>query len=950
MTEALFLRLVENISYNNQEDLLRDLGQTKLDTATAWSIPPDLLPPPADRGLLRPRCRGHLQDLANSYLAVVIQGPPNSGKSVLARALVEETRENGLARHMLWWTVLPGALMNDLLVRLSVLEHPLNTSPGQEMSDLISWLYSENVVLVLNGLDETGVHSFGPLLQRCAKLSGPVRLIVTSTVRVSGENIFDVPPLSAQELSELTRRLGYEVTDSQACMLVTETELWPYTVEKALKLFGSVDTSALSRASKIHASELVGSLSVTDRHIVEALSTMGGEFDLPALKVILDALGCKEAPETVVNQLQSLFLLRQVSEQDWRLERRGFSDHEAGETNDELIDLLERLSRHFEVRVFRPGRLRGPWNSDEIMNLYKACRLLQIANRNPSHRLWLLQHISRYMEPRGLHDQLRILYEHEANDARDVIGWVHFKYARSLHVTGRLTAMLDVCDRAFHRLSRPKHKKDRDEDLYISFLSLLSRLLVDVGHGALALQILDGALEAAEIAELSSTVGAQTVSILGWALLSAGMTQEFMDLNDRVLSHPFGHLIQPFTRALSETAVGVAHICQRKYDEAIEALEAASEFFNTHDARAYAWSTLHLAEAYRAAGRRVEAQQALLRSIETNASHNLFGPDIARVCSDFLASAEYAEIHPALRLALARLDSYEAERSALALSITNDRLFEHILLEHAIDPGAAYCYDPGKYELFSEDRPYPIKSRFNQNLIGRIRRGNIEEMLDVLFEEREPRHIFRIHIYNQIIVNACKDVPVLAKKFIYPYIDVIREQIDGVLFVYARYFEGDGADILTAQQLLNRVRNRACFNFYNISANCVAHMDFSEAMHLNEVALSYTRARQQKAQIQHNMANLIFSYRERARFPQAIELCEASIRNTTKFNFHWPKNLMLKLRLLGCDSDDDIERVLDEHRLRFHVSTEILRRICGELDAGRARRLSLSALENEKAP
>lgn len=947
MTESLFRLLTENVAYSSQEDLLRDLGPAKLDMAGAWSVPPDLLPPPVGRDVRRPRCRDRLQELASSYLAVVIQGPPNCGKSALARDLFEDTGDAG--RHLLWCPLLPGALLGDLLERLRALERPLITSPGQEIPDLISWLHSENVVLVLDGFDQASVHSFGPLLQRCGRLAGPARLIATSGIRLGGDNTYDAPPLSAKELSDLTIHLDSAITDSQARTLVSETELWPYAVEKALMLFGSIDSSTLSRASKMHVSEFVGRLPAMDRRVLEALSVMGSDFDLPALGEILDALGCKEAPDSVATRLRSLFLLRQVSEQDWRLERNGLSRRGASATDVELVNLLERVSRHFEARALRPGRPRDPWTADELSNLYKASRLLQIANRNSAHRLWLLQHVSRGMEPLGLHDRLRVLYEYEANDARDAVGWIHFKYARSLHVTGRIETMLEVCDKAFHYLANPKHKEGRDEDLYISFLGLLSRLLIDVGQGALALQILDGALEAAEIAELSSTVGMQTVSILGWALLRTGMTKDYLNLNERVLSRPFGHLIQPFQSALSETAAGVAHISQGKYDEAIIALAAASEFFNTHDIRAYAWSTLHLADAYRAAGRAAEAQQALLRSIETNAARNFFGPDLGQVCSDFLASTEYEGMHPALRLELARSESYEAERSRLGLSIADHRLVEHILLEHAIEPGTVYGYDPGKYELFSEGRPYPIKSRFNQNLISRIRKENVEEMLDVLFGEREPLHIFRIHIYNRIIVNACKDIPLLAKKFIYPHLDIIRDQMDGVLFVYARYFEGVGADVATAQLLLNRIRNRDCFNYYNVSANCMARADFAEAMQLNEMALTFARARQQKAQIQHNMANLIFSHRERARFPEALKLCEASIRNTTKVNFHWPKNLMLKLRLLRCDSDDDFESVLDEHKQRFHVTIENLRKICSELDAGRVRRLSLSTLDNPKA-
>jgi hypothetical protein len=163
MTEQLFLRLTEAVGYTSQEDLLHALGSVKPEPAGTWSTPPDLLPPPAGRDLRRPRCRGRLQELASSYLAMVIQGPPNCGKSALVRDFVEETGGAGRPWHLLWCSLPSDALVSDLLERLKVLGRPLITSPGQEVRDLISWLYSENIVLVLDGLDHGSVHSFGPL-------------------------------------------------------------------------------------------------------------------------------------------------------------------------------------------------------------------------------------------------------------------------------------------------------------------------------------------------------------------------------------------------------------------------------------------------------------------------------------------------------------------------------------------------------------------------------------------------------------------------------------------------------------------------------------------------------------------------------------------------------------------------------------------------------------------
>ncbi|RLA42487.1 MAG: hypothetical protein DRR42_23320, partial [Gammaproteobacteria bacterium] len=473
MTEQLFSRLTENIGYASYEDLLCDLK-----AATYWSIPLDLTPPPLDRPLSRPQCADALQNLADSYLSVVIQGPPNSGKRMLAHELSKGAGDEGQNDFLLWYSILHGASLSDLVARLRTLERPLITRPGQEIPDLIAWLHTENVVLVLDGIDLECVKSFEQLLQRCARISEPARVIVISEIRLDGDNTYVVPPLSPEELPNLLRHLGEEAYDKEVNIIAPQMELWPSAVEKALKLFDSVDSTTLTRAGKIQLNELIDRLNPIDRSLIEILNEIGEDFDLIALQEIIDTLEIEDTPATVVNRLQSLFLIKQVTESDWRLEKRCFSFRSINDTVAELAGILEHMSRHYEERV---KRSQSSWDISDLTYLYTACRLLQAANIHAFRRKRLIDKIANRMESLGFHDRLRILYEFEANACGNDIGWVHFKYARSLHVTGCLQEMVKVCGGAFHHLVL--YKKDRDENLYISFLRLLAQLLIDLGHG-----------------------------------------------------------------------------------------------------------------------------------------------------------------------------------------------------------------------------------------------------------------------------------------------------------------------------------------------------------------------------------------------------------------------------------------------------------------------------------
>lgn len=951
MTLASFRKLSRNIGYDSHKDLLQELSDYKklanISTPTkpphSWARPPDLAPPPFNRNFRRSFCMKRLDELYLNFFAVVIQGPLSCGKSALALDLMDQETSGNVAVRLLWFPLQPDAVLGHVLERIKMLGLPFTARPGQETADLISWLHSENAIIVLDGLDEHNATSFRPFLQLCSRLDGPARVIATTSIKLSGGSAYEVPPLTVDELMGMASNLGADARAVGEFPSIVGKELWPNTLEKALALFGSVNILTVSKASTLQMSDLKNRLSDDDQCIVDALISMGMDFDLPALGLIIKDRGLKEAPDAVACRLQSMFMIRQTSALEWRVLQVGREEVAKRPNDPEHSALLLKLSYHYEDRALIGGRFPIEPSIVDLNNWYNACRLAQLANGSQSRRNKILGVVAKGMEPLGFHERLHILYEFEASVSSGTFDWVHFKLARSLRVTGRLMAMQKICDNAFHFLQR--NRKDRDENLYISFLREISHLLIDLGKGTLALRILDGALEACEMAELSSIVGVQTVSVLGLALLASGMTKEYIDLHERVLNRPFGGLIQPFSAALSQTRQGIAFIDQKKYPEAIVVLAEAMKFFGQRDARAFAWSSLYLAEAYRAVGSVPKAREALQQSIDTSATRNLFAPDLGALASAFLSNSDYSDLHPIIQTELDRSKQYYSERSSLSLSISESRLIEHIFLELDIELGDVYEYDASKYELFSIGRPYAIKSAFNQNLICRIGRDNAEATLDVLFAERQPKHIFHVHIYNRIIVNSCKDIPLLAKKYIYPNLATIFSQMDSVLYVYARHFEGFGADVDLALKLLENVKKRECFNYYNIGANCASRNNFEEAMRLNKIAFSHAIWRQQRAQILHNMANLIFAHKIRSEFELAIEYCEDSIRNTTKDKFFWPKNLLLKLRLTKCDSEGEIKLMLEEHQSRFRVSPESLKRICLELDPGRVKRMSLSVLE-----
>lgn len=210
--------------------------------------------------------------------------------------------------------------------------------------------------------------------------------------------------------------------------------------------------------------------------------------------------------------------------------------------------------------------------------------------------------------------------------------------------------------------------------------------------------------------------------------------------------------------------------------------------------------------------------------------------------------------------------------------------------------------------------------------------------MDEIFLNTSPERIFSQHLYNRVVVEACRNDAILTKKFVIPNIAIILTQQDSVLFHYARHLEAR-REIDLAKQLLARVRRKE-FNYYNISANCAAHTDPICALELNDKALRLADSRQRRAQILVNKARIVYERGMVHRFSEAREWCETSIRAASKPGFHWPRNLLLQIALAQCPLQN-VEETIIAHRIRYPIPVPALTELLEELRPGPIRKEAL---------
>ena len=777
-------------------------------------VPIDLTPPEFSNSVPRPNAVAALSAGAAEHFAAIIEGRPRSGKRYLARQYVEAQPQ---ATRVFWFDLTPSSEFQDVLTALAFADPPFQARLDFAIASLASWLRSTNVILVLAGLEPANISTFIPLLQLLSRQPGPCRLLATSSVRIAGINTYELGGLSGEEAVAFLSLLGISFDPGEMRLLAKRTQLTPYSLRQAAVSFGTVSSARLAELGDPSRASLVARLPEKLRPVYEVLQVLNVKLDVAVVAELLRALRVDQAPIDVLNELERMMLVRRTTAHSWRLDS-GEADgvgHYIG--IDELRTVLVQLAAFYRAKVERNGRMPDELNDRQCLNLFAACRLLQLAESDWRQRRWLKNRFSTPMERKGAHRQLLPIYEYEATSSQDP--WEAFRYARCLFVVGRLNHALRVLDDLLHDLFED-HEHD-DEGLFLSAMRLLSEILIETGHPELAVRVTNAALEHADVADITVSICTSTVSLLSWALARAGMPDACIALNQEILDRNFRGLAAPFSRYISAIRVGVAKRDLGQVLESIELLEGARDYFAVEDARAFAWSAAHLAISLDAQGDVEGAERALRSAIEVNASHDLASGEALGTYRRFLDAAAYPRLQSALKSEIDRLEGFENEWTMVSQRIPNLRIVTHSLLQLDVDLAKPYEFNLVKYELLSFESPYAITSRFNRSLIKGLRQADIEATLDDIFAANTPQAIFQRHLYNRVIVEAYRDSVVLIKKFVTPFLEAIGERSDSILFLYARLFEGAGK-CSQARELLAKVRNKESFSYHNILANCMA--------------------------------------------------------------------------------------------------------------------------------
>jgi tetratricopeptide (TPR) repeat protein len=896
-------------------------------------VPAFLAPPSFQDAIPRESVMSAVAALAQSHFCLVIEGPAGAGKSRLARAFADTSARR---EEVLWLRLEPLSTLHDIGVRLACMGYAPDPLADGAGFPLVDWLVSSDSLLVLDGLDAGNQFALAPLLQQVGDMDGPARLVITATTRGGGANSFELPPLTRPEMEAILTRADLPF-DPDAVTAAAAVGMTPAALLMAARSQGRLDLGAVEAATVERENLLAATVPRLLQPAVEALRIIADDFDLETLQQVLDATDAALPARTAARDLERERVISPASASTWRLDVPQHADLRLPTPFLLEAKALVRLADHFEGRS--APDTRNP-SLEDCLALYTACRLLQAGGLNPPRRASLLRKFTQGLVAHGEFRKVAACYRAEIALGQRIDRWWDFRLAYVYRVVGRYADAVGILTSAIHRSLQTRNR--RDEGLHLSLIRLLAEVLVETGEPLPALKILDRAIRTANVSGIGSTICMQTVAALSWALVKAGEGAASLLVDQEILGRQFSQLSPEFTKQVSNVRAGLTHQLAGRLAESEATLAEARAFFAGRDARAFAWSSMHLAVTLDRLGRHGEAGTALEAAIHMHAANDLFSGEMAETYAAFLAAGPYDHLRALLEVEQQRIAAREAGRLQLAGELQQSRLVEHVLLDLGGRLEDAYDFDLESYVIFSLGEPFAVSSKFARNLMNQLRSDDPERTLDLIFEATPLRRLFATHLYNKLISLACGDSHVLANKYILPHLSLIGRQPDSVIYFYARTLEGVGQTD-AALELLEQARERNCFEYFNIKANCLARSDPVEALRQNNSAYGLAQDQQQRAQILNNKAAVVCGADIRFLYDEAIEWCEQALRLVRKPGFRWPQHTLLKLQLKRSGLRG-VSEVIANHRERFGTTSQGVKKIIEELTESRLRAAALQAL------
>lgn len=881
-------------------------------------------------------------DLKRLYKAVMeapivlVEGVVGSGKSHIVSRFIQ-TYGRLLYRKFIWYTPPPHGELQQFFHELK--EYKFDFSGHSDYSitnDFIRFLHTNNLLLVIYDYQLVNYESYLPLIRFSYNNPGPARIILITSSQIDkgyhSINTVNIEGYADDEALQLLKLHNLTLTENQFKKLKSQTSLLPFAVD----LFISLCTSYLYLPDnlleghlpphdliKAWVSCILKSFSEQEKFALQFLSLNDGPFDSSLISWVVDRHLKDINEQNLLSAISKPFLLKWNS--DKKLAIFDILIQYYKEVSNPLTKkvIYESLANYYHS-IYQ-DKLADPksWTAIELINISKACEFYQICGLFDKSN-YIITKISLALKLTGQHTLLLKLCDYEIKHNKNRNSWIDLNYAQTCLAVGRVKDSFKILKSLVDTIL---FMDEKNVNKQIVFIRIFCEALIYLKNYPSALNILFNAFNVLQTHKAKWNVYSHAKSIISYLYILNGETQKAIELNLNLIkectmgNHPHGV-------AIAKTRIGIAYNKEEDYRNAISYLSEAADVFASYDIRGLSWAKLHLSRAYYELGDISKAESNLSMALDTQLEHNFIGDDYYDSLCYFEKLSTNPDILNRIILEKKRIASIEEHRNIEPEDIVLSEILEALYLFGTETDGVK----DGK-SLSFESSNAKIRSPIIKTFVNAASRTPTT-LIRKLFEQYEPIHIFSKPLFNKFISEACKREPHLILKYIKPFITIIKSKSDSIKLHYARLLEYNKR-VTDALSILDSISRKDGFNYYNIMANCLYHTDFVESMEYNKKAMEATHYRKNKTKLFTNMANLIYKYNVMERYLEAIDYCEKAIELRDSPRFHYPVELLIKIKV-AMTGKDDLNSMLSDIKLKYSVDEVYLSKLLpGITDRGK---------------
>lgn len=430
--------------HTNQQRTRRQINTQRM-TNTFFSVPNY-----ADAVRLDERTSA-LAAIARDYFFVSVEGIMGSGKTYLVSDFIRDPKLNLGWNEVVWYDLSHGETIDLFLLALPTLEVPPGFSQKAKVQALVTFLFENNILLVLDNCHLADSDSMQTIVDVACGVIGSCRIICISQQRVTGVDFSRhvaryVPEmLSEDQVARLVdRRLRGSLLSSQYARLVEVTDGLPFAIGLFCILvseFGYTADSLLAGVTMAHeritawCERATRRLEAGNRDFFFALGAADGPIDSEVVEETARALRIDDY-RACFEQIVGWYLLRRSTSTSWVMHRI-LADYCKSKLDNRTLKMVVASM----ARLYRRRGAAAENGRSKALNWALACRYFVAAGQLGRAEA-LVNRLAPVAKRAGCFSVLRnvLTYLSDARKPKPLSNWLAYHYAHSLFVTG------NICD------------------------------------------------------------------------------------------------------------------------------------------------------------------------------------------------------------------------------------------------------------------------------------------------------------------------------------------------------------------------------------------------------------------------------------------------------------------------------------------------------------------------